>query len=307
MKQKLFFIPLFLAIIAVQAQAQTSETDLLHRKAKNRIQRIIHHSKSITGLVVVDLTTGKTAFSFNSDISFPQASDIKIPILMTLFKQAHEGKFNLSDKRTVHKPDIVGGTGVLKNMKMPATLSIRNLAALMMALSDNTAANVLINLVGMDNVNEEMKSLGFQKTLLQRKMMAIKASARGHENLSTPAEAAAILKMLYNGKFINKDTSSQIISFMKKPARSDSRLAAGLPDSIPIAYKPGGLKGVSTEWALILLPARPYAVAIMQNYIWEKKKDRTTEAISKILYRYFWRLGHSTKYGVYRNPSLIVK
>jgi beta-lactamase class A len=307
MKKILLLISfLFIGWVA-QASAQTPEAIILQHKTQARLQHIIHHSRAVTGLEVIDLTNGKSVFSFNSRISFPQASAIKIPVLMTIFKQANQGKFNLSDKRTVKQADVVGGTGVLKEMKMPVSLSIRNICALMMSLSDNTAANVLIELAGMKSVNAVMKSLGFDKTVLRRKMMAIKASAEGRENLSTPADAARILKLLYDGKFINQKKSSKIISFMKKPARTESYLAAGLPDSVPMAFKYGGLKEVKTEWAIVLLQARPYAVAVMQNDIWDKKKDHAIKNISSVLYRYFWRLGHSTKYGVYRNPKFIKK
>jgi beta-lactamase class A len=313
MKDKIAKISSFLLIfilfstVSFQALAQTPGEHILKKKAQFRLQKIIKHTNAVTGLVSVDLTTGKTSFAFHPDFSFPQASAIKIPLLMTLFKQAKNGKISLSDKRTIHESDVVGGTGILKSMKMPVTLSIHNLCILMMFVSDNTATNSLIDLVGMKNVNANMRSLGLKKTRLQRKMMDIKASARGQENLSTPAEAARILKMLYHGKYISQKISSEIISFMKNTDRSDSRLAAGLPDDVPIAFKPGGLKGVATEWALVLLPERPYAVALMQSYSTPDEKGQNIKKISGILYRYYWKLGNSTKYGVYRNPKLIKK
>jgi beta-lactamase class A len=290
-----------------QTFAQTPGEQILKKKTQSRLQKIIKHTNAVTGLIAVDLTTGKTSFAFNQDLSFPQASAIKIPLLMTLFKQAKKGKFSLSDKRTIHKSDVVGGTGILKSMKMPVTLSIHNLCITVMFESDNTATNSLIDLVGMKNVNATMRSLGLKKTRLHRKMMDIKSSARGKENLSTPAEAARILKMLYHGKFITPKVSSEIMSFMKNPDRSDSRLAAGLPDSVSIAFKPGGLKGVATEWAIVLLDERPYAVALMQSYSTPNEKGQNIKEVSKILYQYYWKLGNSTKYGVYRDPKLIKK
>jgi beta-lactamase class A len=106
---------------------------------------------------------------------------------------------------------------------------------------------------------------------------------------------------------MNQKISSEIISFMKNPDRSDSRLAAVLPGDVPIAFKPGGLKGIATEWALILLPEHPYAVALMQSYSTPNEKGQNIKKISEILYRYYWKLGNSTRYGVYRNPKLIKK
>lgn len=197
---------------------------------------------------------------------------------------------------------------MLKNMELPVKLSINNLCVLMMSVSDNTATNTLIDLAGMDQVNRTMASLGFGKTLLQRRMMAAKASARGQENLSTPDEAAHILELLYNGKYISQKVSDKVLSYMKKPARSESFLAAGLPNDVPIAFKYGSLKGVATEWAIVMLKERPYVVAVMQSYSTpEDNEGQNIVSISKVLYRYYWKLGNSTKYGVYRPPSLIKK
>ena len=92
---------------------------------------------------------------------------------------------------------------------------------------------------------------------------------------------------------------------LKKTPRPESRIAAGLPDEVPIAFKPGGLAGVSTEWTLVLLDERPYAVAMMQNFKVEGKGRNTVEKVSEILYNYFWRIGNSTRYGVYRDPALM--
>ena len=131
------------------------------------------------------------------------------------------------------------------------------------------------------------------------------ASGRGDENLSTPDEAAKLLQLLFKGEFIDKTTSDGIVSILKKNGREGSRIAAGIPGNVPIAFKPGGLNGVSTEWALVLLKERPYAVAIMENYKPVGQDDQTMEKVSSILYQYYWRLGNATRYGAYVDPVLI--
>lgn len=81
----------------------------------------------------------------------------------------------------------------------------------MITLSDNSATNTLIDLVGMQAINSTMQTLGFLNTRVQRKMIDVQASRRGDENISTPAEAAKILNLLYQGKFIDKPTSDGIL------------------------------------------------------------------------------------------------
>src|SRR5690606_5784900 len=155
--------------------------------------------------------------------------------LMEVFKQAHEGKFSLSDPLPVTSENLVGGTGILKNLDSPEPMSIKNLGILMIALSDNSATNALIDLVGMQEVNKTLKSLGMNSTLLQRKMMNSAASARGEENLATPVEAANILQLLYNEEFIDTSVSEEIIRILKITSREDSRLASAIPGNVQIA------------------------------------------------------------------------
>lgn len=193
---KFLVFPLF--IIALNASAQNPSEELLRQKIEKQLSDIIGDSPAITGLVAVDLKNGKM-LSFNADVAFPQASAIKIPILMEVYKQAHQEKFKLSDVRPVKPANVVGGAGIIKDLVDPAPFSIKNLCILMIALSDNTATNSLIDLVGISNINASLQSLGLNEILVQRNMVNAAASGRGDENISTPAEAAKILQMLYNG------------------------------------------------------------------------------------------------------------
>lgn len=295
-------IPIFImvTIYAATAIAQNPGLTLLKKKTERRIQDWVDSSQAITGLAAVDLTSGET-ISFNENMVFTQASAIKIPILMEVYKQAHQQKFSLTDLRRI--ASVAGGSGILKDMADTPSLSIRNLCVLMMALSDNTATNSLIDLVGMDAVNASLQLMGLKNTRLRRRMIDAAASGRGQENVSTPAEAVKILQMLYKGEFIDKATSSAVLSIMKA-GREGSRLAKGIAPAVPIVYKPGSLRGVSTEWAIIKLPERPYAVAIMQNYMIEGQEDMVIEKISGCLYNYFWRLGNASQYGTYVDPAM---
>jgi beta-lactamase class A len=109
--------------------------------------------------------------------------------------------------RWVDKTHKVGGSGVLQELgDHTSQLSIRDLGILMIVLSDNTATNMLIDLVGMENVNKTLSSLGFTQTHLQPKMINTAASGRGEENLSTPAEATRLMEILYRGWGIQRDT-----------------------------------------------------------------------------------------------------
>jgi beta-lactamase class A len=172
-------------------------------------------------------------------------------------------------------------------MQQDTVLSIYELCVLMMTQSDNTATNVIINIVGMGNVNKTMQETGFSATRVQRKMMDTKASAEGIENMSTPAEAVTILNLLYQGKFINATVSKDILSVIRKTARRGSRIAALLPPGVPVSYKPGGLPAISTEWAIVYLDKHPYAIAVMEKGKPGGDSSKIIESISLLVYTYF--------------------
>lgn len=293
--KKILLIIVF-SMIQVAVFAQSAARDILKQKTEKDLQAIIASSPSLTGLMAVDLSNGES-ISINENVIFTQASAIKIPILMEVYKQAHEKKFALSDIKTLLPLNTVAGSGILNVMVDPVNLSIRNLCVLMIGLSDNSATNTLIELVGMKNVTNTMQSLGFSNTRLQRKMIDQPASLRNEENISTPAEAVRIMKLLYEGKFIDKSTSAEILSILMNNPIANSKISAGIPANIKIAFKPGGMGGVSTEWAIVYLSNRPYAIAIMENYKTSATPQGIISTLSKRIFDYFSMM-KATKYGV---------
>lgn len=277
--------------------AQKDAKEILKEKTVKQLQNIVDSSPYLTGLMAVDLSSGDS-FSINSEQVFAQASAIKIPILMEVYKQASENKFKLTDTRPLLAQNTVGGSGILNAMVDPVSLSIRNLCVLMIGLSDNSATNTLIELVGIKSINETMASLGMKNTRVQRKMIDQPASLRGDENISTPAEAVKIMKLLHDGKFINKAASEEIVSILQKNPVENSKLAKGLPSTVKVAFKPGGMGGVSTEWGIVYLANRPYAVAVMENYKSGISSQDVIGNASRALYEYYSKLSRATKYGV---------
>src|SRR5947199_8346028 len=144
------------------------------------------------GVAILDLT-GSRILLRNADRVFPTASSIKIAILLELYRQDQEaragakGKAKLDDSYTIDPQDLVEDSQIMAGLTAGVTrVTNRDLAQFMVAVSDNAAANVLIDRVGRDNVNEMIRGLGFTKTTLRRKMMDLAAARRAEENLDTP-------------------------------------------------------------------------------------------------------------------------
>src|SRR5207249_7391693 len=135
------------------------------------------------------------------DEVLPTASSIKIAILAGLYHQVQQGKLRLTDLYTLQSSDLVGGSGISGALTVGTTrLTLRDVAALMISVSDNSMTNVIIDRVGLDNVNALLDSLGLSHTRLRRKMMDIKAAAEGRDTTSTPRELSQLLEALYKGK-----------------------------------------------------------------------------------------------------------
>jgi len=285
---------LSLVLLLLPAGAQDDNRVLLRRKLTAEIEKVANSLDGVMGVAIKDLTTGEEIL-LNDQLTFPTGSSIKIPILIELHKQASEGKYKLTDQRWVEKKDQIGGSGVIFNFgDHSSQLSLNDLAVLMIVLSDNTATNMLIDQVGMANVNRTLDELGLKQIRLRRKMIDQAASARGDENTATPREAMTLMEKLYRGQVINKQLSDDALKILK--VRKDSPIPRLLPAGVEIANKPGSIEGVACDWAVIYVPNRPYAIAVMTNYDREGADDAIAK-VSKLAYDYFIRLSRSTKYG----------
>jgi beta-lactamase class A len=259
------------------------------------LDRRVTSFEGVAGITVIDLKTG-TTLGCNQDLVLATASSIKVPLLACLFLQDAAGRIDVRSPFTVDERHMVGGSGVLQHLDHPATLALEDVASLMINVSDNVATNILIDLVGMDFVNTTMESLGFHQTRLRRKMIDNVAAARGDENVSTPREAAELMRRLYAGEIGSREISDRVLKILKKPKRT-SPVARLLPQTIVIANKPGGLEGVSCEFAIIYLERRPYVFSCMTNWAVVPEPADFVAELSLEVFRYFDVLNRSTGFG----------
>jgi beta-lactamase class A len=254
----------------------------------------------VMGIFVKDLRSGQT-FNANADVVFPQASSIKIAVLVELFRQAEAGRQRLEERIEVNRSQMVGGSGILQDFAgAGSALSLRDLAVLMIVLSDNTATNILIDRVGMENVNATLQRLGLAHTRLERRMMDAAAEKANRENHSTPREMAALLELLEEGKLLDREHTAAALEILQYP--KETPLRAGLPESVPIADKHGELPGVRCDSGVVFLPGAPYVIAVMTAYNQDDAvAARAISEVSLHVFEYFDRLAHSNAYGV-RTP-----
>jgi beta-lactamase class A len=287
---------------ALWAQTATPQSplhtrDLLWQKMTSEVARMEKTFDGVMGIEIRDLTDGRE-FAVNADDVFPTASTIKLPMLAELYRQSQTGTgAKLTDLYTFRKEDLVEDSQDMQNLTPGVTrLTNRDLAGFVVAVSDNGAANILIERVGMDNVNRMLDSLGLHQTRLRRKMIDLDAARKGNENISTPRELATLLEDIYRNKVLNPATTEQFFDLMC--TKKESFIPRLLPDSLRIANKPGELDGVRDDAGIVFLKGRPYVISVMTTYAHDERA--AADAISRIslvAYRYFDSVAAASDYG----------
>ncbi len=284
-------------------------SDLLWKKLETRVEEIATRLDGVMGVAILDLTDGRILLR-NADRVFPTASSIKIAILLELYRQDQEaragakGKARLEDTYTFDPKDLVEDSQIMAGLTPSVTrVTNRDLAQFTVAVSDNAATNVLIDRVGMQNVNATMRSFGLTKTMLRRKMMDIVAAKRGDENVATPQEMTRLLEMIYKGKALNKEFTDEFIKQLKT-LKKDSYLSYELPADVELADKPGSLDGVRNDSGIIFAQNRPFAISVMTAYDRdEKAAERAISEMALEAYRYFEMRGKTSEYGRVLPPA----
>src|SRR3954470_20594009 len=193
MRKPLLLVLALLATLvgAPPANGQAAHRAILRGKLERDLRQLADGYKGVVGIAILDLNDPTASVAVNDMLVFPQGSAIKIPILIELFRQGDQKAGLLRERHDITASARTGGSGALANFTDGGSaISNEDLAILMVTLSDNTATNMLIDIVGMDAVNRMLDGAGFRKTRLQRKMIRPESMVRGEENVSMPAEAA---------------------------------------------------------------------------------------------------------------------
>ena len=224
---------------------------------------------------------------------FQLASVFKIPVLMTLHEQVHLGRISLDDRIPFAERMKTFGSGLMVNMKPGLNISVQDLQLLMMARSDNTATDILFDLVTPQAVARTMAGLGLKDTTIDydtrslilaflgldparrltivelgqlpasawadpKRLAAAKAFDASTHNTSTPKDIAALLEACVTGAFVDRETSDRVLETMKSHTGAEIILRY-LPESTEVARKGGSLSRdggdtVLNDCAVIWLP-----------------------------------------------------
>jgi len=292
-----------------------------------QIEKVIPRARGQVGVAIKHVESGAEVV-INGDQTYPMASTYKVPILTELFYQRAEGKIALSDRIEVTSSDVhPGGTIALLLDGPGLQMSVHNLINLMMRVSDNSAADLLLARVGPANVTERMRSLGLDKIRIDRSTLEMildqegvdfatygklpiaqlrereeavdaQTAARANErfnatekDVATPRQMTTLLEKIFRGEIIDRASSDEIMEFMNHSMIGQTRIPAMLPDGTRVVHKTGTISGSTNDTGIVFLP-NGAGHLIITVFTKDAKastadRERVIAEISRFAYDYF--------------------
>lgn len=205
-------------------------------------------------LLMVDLKRRKDLFAYNADAPAPAASLIKVPLLLTAVDLAAQGQLSL--EQNVPVPHILEDTEVFEPENLRENYALAELLEWMIIQSDNTAANAVIDLVGMDAVNDFCRRVGAQSTVLRRRMLDFDAAAAGRDNTTSARDQFQFFSLL--AWCADRSEIWRAALEMFKRQRWQDVLLRYICGPTPVAHKTGTLHGAAHDCGLFLDQSGPY-------------------------------------------------
>lgn len=286
-------------------------------RLRTAIEEVVGKAKGDMGVAIKHLETGEE-LAIRGDQRFPMASTFKVPILVELFNQVDAGRIRLDEEVALAPEHLHLGSGALKDFIVPGvSLSIENLALLMMRISDNSATDYLLSRVGIENVNQRLKTLGATGISVDRncqnlilgfmgfgaektrglsyaeveKMLndytprpgeleeAAERASDDPRDTATPAAMAALLERIWKGEAARPESCRKMVDIMLECDTGRERIRGLLPAKLQVAHKTGSISGTVNDVGIVYLPGgRGHVVVAVLS-----KKFKDTQAAERVI------------------------
>jgi beta-lactamase class A len=234
------------------------------------------------GIAVQDIATGVTT-GVNPGAEMPAASTIKIPVMVEVFRQLVAGKFDLNKKLHLLRRDKDWGSGDLCDARVGSSYTVSRLLSLMIDVSDNTATNMLIRLVGRQRINETMADYGLTHTKL-RDFIRSEGPGIRWTLRSSPADMAHLLGIMAKEQLIDEWSSRAMIAILQRQ-KHNTLLPQPLPPGTQIAHKTGTLHDTLNDVGIVYGNGDPYVIAVMTTDLPTLESGRRfIRGVSKLTY-----------------------
>lgn len=267
---------------------------------KSLLKPLILKHQGDVAIAIKELHTGETFFH-NPDQVMPTASLIKLPILIELLYQVREGKIKFSDTLKLRKSDKVPGSGLLtKHFSEGTTFPLKDAMHLMMAVSDNTATNLILDKIGMKSVNARMQEWGLKETRVNAKVFrgsttSIEPARTKKYGLgsTTAREMVTLLEMLETGNRLKTPTLKQTALTQLKQCENTTKFSRYLPKDVILAHKTGSVSRARTDAGLLYFEDHTVAICVLtannKDRSWGKSNagDLLCAKVAKLTVEYF--------------------
>jgi beta-lactamase class A len=236
---------------------------------ESRLAPLAKAHKGKVAIAVKHLGTGE-CYTLNGDEPMPTASLIKFPVMIEAYLQAAQGKVKLTDPVTLHEKDKVPGSGILTyHFSEGATLPLRDAIRLMIAYSDNTATNLVLDKIGIASTNQRMEAWGLPNTKINAKVYLGSTTSVNPERTkrfglgsTTANEMIRLLEKLHAGKLADPEATKAMLEHLKKCEDKD-KFTRFLPAKTVVAHKTGAVSGIRTDAGILYLKGGPVAVCVL--------------------------------------------
>lgn len=214
---------------------------------------------------------------------FVSASLIKIPIMFAILNKIKDDNIDLNKTINIDKKDILDDNEVFKKDKYNYT--IKELINWMIVVSDNSSTNILIKYLGFNYINDFMKKIGLNNTILQRYMNDFKAVEDGYNNYTSLIDMYKCFELLINKKILNDDLCDLALNILY-----DQRINNQIPkyiENIKFAHKTGGLDHLNSDVGIFKIDNEIYFIGISIYNVPDINGDRESVSIlSKMIYNH---------------------
>ena len=242
---------------------------------------------------VYDLETG-ISIHINADESFHPASTMKVPVMMKVFRESHDGLFSLHDQIEIfnsftsiadgskYSLDINDDSETSLYARIGESESVRELTRLMIVRSSNLATNILMEKVGAKSVNTYLKELGIQGVEVVRGIEDNVAFRLSMNNSATSRGLTQMMRLIAEGKVVSQEASAEMIQIMLGQEFNES-IPALLPKSVRVAHNTGWTGEFYHDTGIVFPEARaPYAISILTRGFPENKDDEAHDCMAKL-------------------------
>ncbi|MEM6592020.1 MAG: serine hydrolase, partial [Cyanobacteria bacterium P01_C01_bin.73] len=232
-------------------------TELTHLQEK--LEQLVTLTPGLEQTIfMVDLDSGAYV-DIGGDQQVAAASTIKLPILVAFLQAVDRGTVRLDQSLTLNQEDLAGGSGEMENQPIGSQYSALEVASAMIITSDNTATNMLIELLGgVDTLNQQFRSWGLTQTLIRNPLPDLPGT-----NMTSTKDLAALMARIDQGQLLEMRSRDRLMAIMQR-TQSRNLIPAGVSNEALVANKTGDIATVLADVALIDLPnGNRYVLAVL--------------------------------------------